>query len=437
MKSNNTKKIVGKSAKPIHNLESATYVRGLGVAIAVVVAFVGGIFTSELTGDLGWGGFGAGDIGNDVDFIGDLSGDTQIASNEVDFDLFWTVWNTMTNQYVDASSVDEEEMFYGSIKGMVESYGDPATLYLDPEETKQYNDSTSGNFFSGIGAELGYDEGRIVIISPFKGSPALEAGVRAGDVVIAVDGEDVTPDQSIYDVVAKIRGEAGTEVTLTVLRQNASDALDITITRGAITVPSMELRVEDGVAVIEVSRFTDATLNEWKQNWDNIVQEIIQSGEKDVVLDLRGNPGGYFDAAVYAAGEFLPEGTVVAQQQNRQGRVNDYTVERKGNLLDVDLVVLVNNGSASASEILSGALQVNERADVVGEASYGKGTAQSIVEYPDGSSLHITILKWLLPDGTWLNRDNVIEPDKVVEFSEDEFRAGEDPQLDTAKQMLK
>lgn len=421
----------------INNQEIPTAVRVAGVVILIVFAFVGGIITGRT---INIDGFGFDSIskssGKKVNLIGDLGGDDTV--EDLDFDLYWEVWEIMSNEYVDSSLVDQESMFYDSIKGMVNSFNDPATIFLDPEDTSTFNQNSAGNFFSGIGAELGYEGGRIIVITPLDGSPAEAAGIRPGDIILKIDGEELKSDENIFDVVLKIRGEEGSEVVLTILHPGADQVEDLTITRGEITVPSMTFTyMEDqDIALVDLSRFTDASLTKWKENWDQVVDQTIDSGASSMIIDLRGNPGGFFDAAVYAASDFLPENRTVAQQEDRKGKVYNFEVEREGKLLDIPLVVLVNEGSASASEILSGALQVNDRAEVIGVETYGKGTAQNVVEFDDGSSLHITILKWLLPDGTWLNNENPIVPDQKVELTDEDFKNGDDPQMDAAVQFL-
>lgn len=410
----------------------------VGIMILVVSVFALGLMGGRL-------------LGNDVarvstdrsrlfNFQGDLNdSESRIAEGSIDFDLYWEIWNTMKYQYVDEKSVDEKEMFYGSIKGMVNSYGDPATIFLDPDETEAFTKGSAGNYFSGIGAELGYRENRVVVIAPLGGSPAEAAGMKAGDIITSIDGEDLKSNETIYDIVMKIRGERGTDVKIKVFRPSDNSSKDFTIKRGDITVPSMSYEESDkkGVYIIDISRFTEASMREWTAKWDETVDSVLAEDPKAVVIDLRGNPGGYFDAAVYAAEEFLEKDTVVAMQQDRAGKKQVYKVKRNGRLKDIPVIVLVNEGSASASEILAGALQSSDRAKIVGVNTYGKGTAQSIIDYPDGSSLHITVLIWLLPDGTWLNKDNPIIPNKVVEISDEQFKAGEDPQLEEALKLVR
>ena len=360
--------------------------------------------------------------------------------SDVSFDLYWDVWNLMENKYVDSSKIDEQNMLYGSIKGMVNSFDDAATVFLDPEETQAFNEASEGKLFQGIGAELGYDSNKqIVVVSPLEGSPAKAAGIRSGDIILAIDGKEIASDQSVYDVVAKIRGESGTKVKLTVLHKGATQTVDIEITRSEITVPSMELSYKGtggDIAVLKVNRFTDATYNEWTQNWDKAVNSIVESGAKKMVLDLRSNPGGFFNAAIYAADDFLDAGKVIAKEQDSEGEIQEYTSIKGGKLVNIELVVLVDSGSASASEILSGALKQAGRATVIGVNTYGKGTAQTVIDLSDGSTLHVTILKWLLPDGGWLNKDNPIVPDINVEYSNEDFLKGNDTQMNKAIEVL-
>jgi carboxyl-terminal processing protease len=433
----NKRKITYKTELPKQE-EGRKFPRMLGVVILVfclsVLSFVGGrIFQQYNEGTSLLPFWNIGRVGN-ID---------RRAFNEGQIDefntrLFWDVWDTLQRNYVDESVLDEEEMFYGSIKGMVNSLGDPATIFLNPEEAEAFKRQSEGKYYEGIGAELGYRDGVIVVIAPITGSPAEKAGVLAGDTIVRIDGELVKQSDTVYDVVDRIRGDAGTEVVLTLMRRGETELLDISIVRGEITVPSMTLERDDDldVYILKVSRFTDASLSKWTSLWDEKIDEFLESGEDRLILDLRTNPGGFFDAGVYAAGEFLSKGTVVAKQEDRFGRVQEYQVKRDGKLLDIEVVVLVNEGSASASEIFAGALQQNDRANIVGMDTYGKGTAQSVVDFSDGSSLHLTIVKWLLPDGSWINQENVVEPDFEVELTNEDFLEGNDPQMERAVELL-
>lgn len=362
-----------------------------------------------------------------------LTGSTQNSDvTTLDFDLFWEVWTDIQEKYVD-EDLSEEDLFYGAIKGLVGGAGDPVTIFLTPDETQNYLDSNEGKF-EGIGAELGYDNGNIIVVTPLEGSPAEKAGLRSRDVITAVDGEDIL-DMNVYEVVALIRGDNGTTVTLSVVRDGGD--LEIEIERGEITVPSVNLdSMDNDIALIDLDRFTESSASAWITRWDSIIEDVVENDPAGVILDLRGNPGGYFNAAVWAAGDFLEEGLLVAKQIDRNESETVFKVARDGNLLDIPLVVLVDEGSASASEILAGALQYYDRAYIIGENTFGKGTAQEIINYSNGSSLHITTLNWVIPDGRVLSEDEVIEPDKVVELDEEDFVQGTDPQLDEAYKYL-
>ena len=376
--------------------------------------------------------------GSTVGLLNKTNGNVTISEDE-NFGLFWEVWDTIKNGYVDEEKIDEQSMFYGSIKGMVDSVEDPATVFLDPDETEEFSLSNEGKYFEGIGAELGYDDGSVIIVSPLAGSPAKEAGIRPGDVILKIDDYEVSSTDTIFDVVALIRGEAGTMVILQVFRKGEFTPVDIEIERKEITVPSMSWELlEDNrdIVIINLDRFTDSSYLEWTKNWDTLVEEIVDSGVERIVLDLRGNPGGYFDAAIYAADDFLTDDEMIAQQRDRRGNLDVYKATKGGRLLNEEVIVLVDAGSASASEILAGALQENDRAELVGEETYGKGTAQSVVDFNDGSSLHLTILQWLLPDGEGLTRENPITPDIEVEYTDEDFVNGDDTRLEKAIEML-
>jgi carboxyl-terminal processing protease len=224
---------------------------------------------------------------------------------------------------------------------------------------------------------------------------------------------------------------------LTVIHRGDKESEDISVTRAEITVPSINYEIKDGdIAVVDVDRFTEASLEAWKIRWKEVMDKVEADDPGAVILDMRGNPGGYFNAAVWAAGEFMDKGTLVAKQRDRNGQEYNFTVQRDGRFKDIELVVLVDEGSASASEILAGALQHHKRAYLIGESTYGKGTAQEIIDFSDGSSLHITTLNWVLPSGKVLSREEVVDPDKKVELDEEDFKNGEDPQMDEAIEYI-
>jgi carboxyl-terminal processing protease len=353
--------------------------------------------------------------------------------------MFWRVLDITKDSYVDSSKMKNEDLVYGAIKGMVNSLDDPATVFLTPEETEEFNSASEGKYFEGIGAELGYDNGQIIVVTPLEGSPAKEAGIRPGDYILKIDDYELTSEDTVYDAVSKIRGESGTEVVLNILHKGDLKPVDITIVRREITVPSITLEYtgeNDDIALLKLSRFTESTYSEWVRNWDAKVSEIITSKVDKMILDLRGNPGGFFDAAIYAGDEFLPEGFVISKQSDGKNNIQEYASTIRGNLESIEVVVLVNEGSASASEILAGALQNADRAEIIGEKTFGKGTAQKIYDLSDGSSLHLTTLRWLLPNGEQINRESSVKPNVEIELTNDDFVRGLDPQLMKALEIL-
>jgi len=356
-------------------------------------------------------------------------------SRNADMDIFWQVWNLTKQKYVDSGHLDEKEMVYGATRGLIESLDDVGSAFLDPKETKEFDEASQGKSFEGIGAELGYREKQVIVVTPIEGSPAKAAGIRPGDIILKVDDYSVASTDSVYDIVAKIRGEAGTEVKLSVLHSGDREPVEIKIKRSQITVPSMTVEFvgsKKDVAHFKVNRFTEETLGLWEKEWNKSVAKINEAKVEKVILDLRGNPGGFFDAAIYAGDDLLDEGFVISQQVDADGKIEKFESTKGGNLLSKKVVVLVDTGSASASEILAGALQQAKRAVVIGTKTFGKGTAQRIFDLTDGSSLHLTTLKWLLPDGKNINKDNSITPDIEVKLTNADFEKGIDPQLDRA-----
>lgn len=335
-------------------------------------------------------------------------------SKNIDFNLYWDTWEKVEQRYIDEAKVDQQKMFYGSIKGMVASIGDPYTFFLTPEENKQSKDDLGGKF-EGIGAQLGLKDNRVVIIAPLKNSPAEKAGVKAGDYIIKVDGEE-TKDWTLAQTVSKIRGEKGTSVTLTLANSNGQK--DVKITRDQIKVDSVELTYESSngkqIAHLKVNQFGETTNSEWDQAVDSIAQKWNNKEIAGLVLDVRGNPGGYLESAVYLASEFIEEGKTVVKQETSDGDDRIYKVTRQGKLIGIPMYVLIDGGSASASEILSGALRDHGKATLIGQKSFGKGSVQEALDLEGGAGLHVTIAKWILPNGDWINGKG-IEPKIKVE----------------------
>ena len=356
--------------------------------------------------------------------------------SSVDFSLFWDVWDRLNRYYIDKKAVDAEKMVFGAISGMVSSLGDPYTVFLPPDQNKDAKDDLGGRF-EGIGAQLGVKEKKIVVVAPLKGAPAESAGLKAGDWIIKVDNQE-TASWTLPYAVSKIRGEKGSKVVLTVLHKAAEKTEDITVTRDSIKVASVEWEIknvknEDKIIYLKLSRFGDDTTNEWNKVVDEIVETIGQPNSPEgLVFDLRNNPGGYLSGSVFIASEFLSDGTIVIQE-NTGGRETVYKVNRTGKLLTIPIVVLINKGSASASEIVAGALRDRNRATLVGETSFGKGSIQEAQELANGSGIHITTAKWLLPSRKWINGTG-LEPD--IKQENDDKKPDTDLQLEKAIEIL-
>ncbi len=370
----------------------------------------------------------------------------------VDFRLFWDVWQKVTEYYIDRASINVQEMVWGGIRGMVSALGDPYTSFLPPKENEEFKEDLGGEF-EGIGAQLGLKDERIVVIAPLVGTPAQKAGLLAGDYILKVNEEE-TVGWTIPQAVSKIRGPKGTTVELEVLHENSQTPQTLAIVRGTISVPSVEWWVKPPAEISEIqavaaarpflanakkivylrlSRFGDNTNRDWLKAVDEILSLQRANGTlAGMILDLRNNPGGYLDGSVFIASEFLTDGIVVSQV-NSDGTREDFEVNRKGKLLTIPLVVLVNQGSASASEIVAGALADHGRATTVGEKTFGKGSVQTPFELSGGAGVHITTGKWLLPKGTSIHKEG-ITPDVVVEMDTPE--ASGDAQLAKAVELL-
>ncbi|MEO8581014.1 MAG: S41 family peptidase [Patescibacteria group bacterium] len=336
----------------------------------------------------------------------------------VDFSQFWDVWSILDKNYLDPTKLDPKKQVYGAIEGMTNSLGDPYTLYLPPTEQKRSSEDLAGSFF-GVGIQLGYKDKTLAVIAPLKGTPAEKVDVKSGDLILHLKDStknlDVdTIDMSLEDAVDKIRGQKGVPITLTLAREGVAKPFDVAIPRGEIVVPSVELTYAEKngkrAAVIHLSRFGGQTDDEW----NTIVNEIIkQKNLSGVILDMRNNPGGYLDGAVNLASEFIKEGLIVSQEGRE--KTQKYTVNRVGQLTEIPIEVLINKGSASASEILAGALRDRRNAKLFGENSFGKGTVQDAMELPGGAGLHVTIGRWLLPNGDWIHGKGIAPTETVTD----------------------
>lgn len=349
--------------------------------------------------------------------------------SNINFDLFWETWNKLQERYVDPKKIDTKKMYLGAIKGMVASLEDPYTFFLTPEENKQTKDDLGGKF-EGIGAQLGLKNNRIVIIAPLKKSPAETAGVKPGDYINKVD-DVATSNWTLTQAVSKIRGPKNTKVKLTLERNNKE--IEITIVRQQIIVSSVELNFEKNIAILKVNQFGDNTNDEWDKAVEEVKIKWSNKQIKGLVLDLRDNPGGYLEGSVYLASEFLSLGKLIVKQEATLYGDKEYRVSRVGILQEIPLIILINQGSASASEILAGALRDYNRGQLVGEKSFGKGSVQEALDLKEGAGLHVTVAKWVLPNGDWINSKG-IEPKFKVS---NETKEGNTITKETDKQLEK
>ncbi|MFA5129485.1 MAG: S41 family peptidase [Patescibacteria group bacterium] len=355
---------------------------------------------------------------------------------DVDFKQFWQVWNDIKEHYY-KQPVSNKELFQGALNGLAGAVKDPYTNYFPPEDAKAFEDDLKGSF-SGIGAEIGVKDNELQVIAPLPDSPAEKAGVHARDLILQIDGKD-SIHMPAEEAVMKIRGEKGTKVTLKLGRvskdvktgDQTMDPIEVTIVRDTIVIKSVKLTDQGkGIFQISISSFDEQVTD----SFYSAVDEAMSKGAKGIIVDVRNDPGGYLDRAARILGAWLPKQDVVLQR--KQGEIiQRYQGEGNGILKDVPTVVLINEGSASASEILAGALQDYGVATIVGKTSFGKGSVQDYLQYDDGSALKITISEWLTPKERSINEKG-ITPDISVDITHEDITVNKDPQLDKAIQIL-
>lgn len=424
-------------------------INGLGVLILIALAFGGGYIVSDRT--------------HAVDPITQVEGLDNLVEGlpeGVDFTEFWSVWNTINDRFVPTlgtttPEVSNQEKVWGAINGLTRSLGDPYTVFFPPEDLSIFQSDISGNF-EGVGMEVAMQNGYVTIVAPLPGTPAQKAGVRPGDVIVKIDGES-SEAFSVDQAVRRIRGERGTVVTLTVAREGESDFIDIPITRDVIEIPTIKTSAvkqsdsssekittdspaadpalrDDGIYVIELYNFGATS----PQLFREAITKFAQSGSHKLVFDLRGNPGGYLEAAVDIASYFLPEGKLVvsevlgAEKEERAHRSLGHTLLAGAY---PEIVLLVDRGSASASEIVAGALKEHGVATVVGERTFGKGSVQELIPVNESSAIKVTIARWLTPDGISLSQMG-LTPDVEVGRSNEDILSGKDPQFEKAVEIL-
>jgi len=354
----------------------------------------------------------------------------------VDFAPFWKAWNLINEKYVPASTtsetVDDQEKVWGAIKGLTSSLGDPYTVFFPPVESELFESDIRGNF-EGVGMEVVAKDGAITVIAPLKDSPAAKAGIMAGDRIIKIDSQE-TANLSTEDAVGIIRGPKGTRVTLTIFRNGEREPFDIKVTRDVIGIPTIDTKeLPGGIFVIELYSFSAQSPNLFRA----ALRAFILSDNDKLILDLRGNPGGYLEAAIDMASWFLPSSRVVVREDFGQSREEKIYRSKGYDIFSEDLkfVILIDKGSASASEILAGALAEHGRAILVGDRTFGKGSVQELVNITSETSLKVTIARWLTPNGLSISQDG-IEPKFTVKYSPTDREAGRDPQLEKAIEIL-
>jgi len=350
----------------------------------------------------------------------------------IDFSLFWDVWNYLEDYYVKSSNLDNQQMIYGAIGGLVNSLNDPYSVFLTPEDAQKFNEDVKGSF-SGIGIEIGMKDNVLTVIAPIKDTPAFRAGLRAGDKILAIDNE-LTDGLILDEAVKKIRGERGTTVTLTIMRDSFNEPKDFVIERDIINVPALELSfLDNNIAYLQLLNFNENSAEEF---YEAAIQ-INNKKSPGIILDLRNNPGGYLEISVDIASYFLDKGEIVLREKGNDNREKlYYSSEKKPSLKEIPLVILTNEGTASAAEILAGALRDNRNIKIIGEKSFGKGSVQSLLPLKDNSMLKITVAEWFTPNGTAIN-DKGLEPDIKITLTEDDWNNNKDPQLDKAKEIIK
>lgn len=355
----------------------------------------------------------------------------QHPDNAIDFSLFWKVWDLVKEKHISKNTLDANKMLYGAINGMLRATDDPYSTFFNPQETRSFSQDIEGTF-EGIGAELGMKDDILTVVAPLDGSPAHKAGLRAGDKILKIDGK-ISTDYSIDQAVEMIRGKKGTEVGLTILHQGEQETKDVSITRDKIEVKSVKLEFkENDIAYLKVTKFSDNTAKEFNA----AVDQIIEKNAKGIILDLRNNPGGLLDKSVDVASKMIPKGKVVVTEEDSIGNRQSLKTTGGDRLSSTPTVVLINEGSASASEILAGALKDDQGTTLIGKKSFGKGSVQELMDLSGGSSVKITVAKWMTPNGDYIMEKGII-PDVEVNMTIDDFNNNRDPQLDKALELIK
>lgn len=368
----------------------------------------------------------------EIDKVMGISGKETEVTTEVDFSPFWKVWNIINEKYPTANKISDQDRVYGAISGLIGSLNDPYSVFFPPDEAKSFEDEIAGNF-NGIGIEIGIKDKVLTVIAPLKDTPAYRADIKSGDKILKID-KTVTSGLSTEEAIKLIRGPKGTSVILTIFRGEAERPKEIEIIRDTINIPTLDTEIrKDGIFVIKLYSFSANSANLFR----NAIKQFIDSGKDKLLLDLRGNPGGYLDSSVDMASWFLKGGKIIVTEDYGNNQ-NPEIFRSKGYDIFSDqlkFIILIDSGSASASEILAGAMQDNGKAKLVGTQSFGKGSVQQVLDVTSDTILKITVARWLTPNGTSISEKG-LTPDYPVEITQKDLDAKKDPQMDKAVELL-
>jgi len=395
--------------------------------ISVIVLFIF-LFLATFLGGIYVGNLNRPEIDK---VLGISNKETQVAT-KTDFSPFWKVWNTLNEKNPSISKITDQEKVYGAIGGLVNSLNDPYSVFFNPDETKSFEEEIAGNF-DGIGMEIGIKDKTLTVVAPLKDTPAYRANIKSGDKILKIN-TTITSGLSIEKAIKLIRGPKGTTVTLTIFREGSQKPEEIKIVRDTINIPTLDTELrKDGIFMIKLYSFSANSTNLFR----NAMKQFAESGTDKLLLDLRGNPGGYLDASVDMSSWFLPEGKIIVTEDYGNNKTAEIFRSRGYNIFNDKLkfIILIDGGSASASEILAGAMQDNGRAKLVGSQSFGKGSVQEVIDITPNTILKITVAKWLTPNGTSISEKG-LTPDYQVEITQKDFETKTDPQLNKAVELL-
>lgn len=370
---------------------------------------------------------------SEIDKVTGVVGKETEVVTEVDFSPFWKVWNIINEKYPTASEISDQEKVYGAISGLIGSLNDPYSVFFTPDEAKSFEEEIAGNF-TGVGMEVDIKDKVLTVIAPLKDTPAYRANIKPGDKIMKIDNT-ITTGLNIEEAVKLIRGPKGTTVTLTIFREGNKDPIEIKVVRDVINIPTLDTEMrEDGIFVIKLYSFSANSASLFR----NAMKQFVNSGNDKLILDLRGNPGGYLDAAVDIASWFLKSGKTIVTEDYGGNKPPEIFRSRGYDIFSdhqLKFVILIDDGSASASEIVAGAMQDYELAKLVGSHSYGKGSVQEVVDVTSDTILKITVAKWLTPNGTSIGEKGLI-PDYIVESTSQDISTKNDPQMNKAVEIL-